>query len=135
MNLYAVIDTNVLVAALLDSSTLKVLRYVLSGCITPLYHQDILKEYSEVLKRPKFKLDEKIIDLVIESIKQNGIEIFPKSSEEVFIDNDDLIFYEVALEMKDENGFLVTGNLKHYPNQDFVVSPNEMVNLFESYLN
>ena len=57
MEYYAVIDTNVLVSALLskneDSATVKVLDAVFDGKIIPLYHQDILIEYDEVLHRKK----------------------------------------------------------------------------------
>ena len=57
--IYAVIDTNVFVAALLtksnDSATVKVYDAIADGLITLLYHKDILEEYAEVLSRPKFK--------------------------------------------------------------------------------
>ena len=53
MKYYAVIDTNVIVAALLtknkDSATLRVINAVLDGSIVPLYHKDILAEYDDVL--------------------------------------------------------------------------------------
>ena len=56
--IYAVIDTNVFVAALLtksnDSATVKVYDAIADGLITPLYHKDILEEYAEVLSRPKY---------------------------------------------------------------------------------
>ena len=56
--LYAVIDTNVLVSALLsrfgDSSTVVVRNYILEGTIIPLYNEEILQEYLSVLHRPKF---------------------------------------------------------------------------------
>ena len=56
---YAVIDTNVFVAALLtrnnDSATVKVYEAIADGLITPLYHKDILDEYTEVLSRPKLR--------------------------------------------------------------------------------
>lgn len=60
MKYYAVIDTNVILSALLskkaDSATVKVLDAVFDGTIIPLFHQDILAEYSEVLsKRQKTK--------------------------------------------------------------------------------
>ncbi len=46
---YAVIDTNVLVAALLTknaaSATVKVFDAIADSLITPLYHADILREY------------------------------------------------------------------------------------------
>ena len=60
--IYAVIDTNVFVAALLtkhsDSATVKIFEAISDENITPLYHEDILKEYEDVLRRPKFKFGE-----------------------------------------------------------------------------
>ena len=48
MRCYAVIDTNVIVSALLskrnDSATVRVFRAMLGGQIVPLYHEDILDE-------------------------------------------------------------------------------------------
>lgn len=55
---YAVIDTNVLVSALLssknDTATVQVLGKVITGEIIPVYSNDITKEYREVLSRRKF---------------------------------------------------------------------------------
>lgn len=49
MRIYAVIDTNVIVSALItkntNSATLKVIEALFTGRITPLYHQDIIDEY------------------------------------------------------------------------------------------
>lgn len=48
MKCCAVVDTNVLVAALLskrdDSATVRLIRAMLSGEFIPLYHEDILAE-------------------------------------------------------------------------------------------
>ena len=49
----------------------------------------------------------------------------------LFIDEDDIIFYEVAMEKRDDNAYLVTGNMKHYPVRDFIVTPAEMVAILE----
>lgn len=55
MKYYAVIDTNVLVSAVLKegSAPWQVVKEALDGCITPLLNGDILSEYSEVLLRKK----------------------------------------------------------------------------------
>ncbi len=45
------------------------------------------------------------------------------------IDADDLIFYEVAMEKRDDDAYLVTGNQKHYPIRDFIVTPAEMIEI------
>ena len=119
MQIYAVIDTNVIVSALIsrsnDAPTVRVLKEVLNGRLIPLYHAEILHEYNEVLSRDKFHLDKELIKTVIDSIITNGKEVFPKPTGEILVDMDDLIFYEVAMEKQDDNSYLVTGNMKHYP--------------------
>lgn len=134
--IYTVIDTNVFVAALLtkndDSATVKVYEAIADGLITPLYHKDILEEYAEVLSRPKFKFSEKKINAVLDMIIKYGVEVFPKPTGEILIDMDDLIFYEVAMEKRDDESYLVTGNQKHYPVRDFIVTPAEMMEIIES---
>ena len=133
MKVYAVIDTNVVVAALLtknpDSATLQVVNAVLDGTIVPLYHPEILAEYNEVLRRPKFHLRESTVRLVLNAVTQYGVEVYPRPSGEIFVDMDDLIFYEVALEKRDDDAYLVTGNQQHYPVKDFIVTPAEMMNI------
>ena len=53
MRYYAVFDTNVLISSLLtkrtDTATAKVVDKISSGDIIPLYNEEILKEYDEVL--------------------------------------------------------------------------------------
>lgn len=132
MKCCAVVDTNVLVAALLskrdDSATVRVIRAMISGEFIPLYHEDILAEYEDVLHRKKkYDLSESAIQTVLNAIRRFGIEVFPKPTGEIFIDEDDIIFYEVAMEKRDDNAYLVTGNMKHYPVRDFIVTPAEMI--------
>lgn len=133
MEYYVVIDTNVLLSALLskneDSAAVKVLDAVFEGRIIPLYHQDILTEYNEVLHREKFHLHEEVIQIVLDAVRQYGVEVFPQPTGAVLIDMDDLVFYEVAMEKRDDGAYLVTGNQKHYPFRDFIITPAEMVAL------
>ena len=53
VNIYAVIDTNVLVSALFsihgESNPAIIIRKIIDGTITPLYNEEILSEYIEVL--------------------------------------------------------------------------------------
>lgn len=136
MTYYAVIDTNVFISALLskraDSATVKVLDAMMEGKIIPLYHEEILAEYEEVLRRKKFHFKEETITLVINAVKQFGVEVFPQPTGELLVDMDDLIFYEVAMEKRDDDAYLVTGNQKHYPIRDFIVTPAEMVEIIEA---
>ncbi|MCM1101405.1 MAG: putative toxin-antitoxin system toxin component, PIN family [Acetatifactor muris] len=135
MTYYAVIDTNVFISALLsknsDAATVKVLRAILDGRIVPLYHNEILAEYDEVLHREKFHFKESSIQIVLAAVKEFGMEVFPQPTGEIFVDMDDLIFYEVAMEKRDDDAYLVTGNQKHYPIRDFIVTPNEMIKILE----
>lgn len=132
---HAVIDTNVFISALItknsESPTVKVLEAVLKGDIIPLYHTDIIAEYDEVLHRAKFKIDDSTIQLLLDSIVNYGVEVFPQPTGEILVDMDDLIFYEVAMEKRDDDAFLVTGNQKHYPIKDFIVTPTEMVEILK----
>ncbi|MCM1550398.1 MAG: putative toxin-antitoxin system toxin component, PIN family [Clostridium sp.] len=136
MTYYAVIDTNVFISALLsknsDAATVKVLRAIFDGRIVPLYHDDILMEYDDVLHREKFNFREESIQLVLNAVKKFGVEIFPQPTGEIFVDMDDLIFYEVAMEKQNDDAYLVTGNQKHYPIRDFIVTPAEMMEIIEN---
>lgn len=133
MQIFAVIDTNVIVSALItknpQSPPNMVLREVLDGKIIPLYHTEIIEEYKEVLSRTKFHLKTETIQTVINSITSNGIKVEPKPTGEIFVDMDDLIFYEVAMEKRDDDAYIVTGNKKHYPVRDFIVTPSEMLKI------
>lgn len=129
--IYAVIDTNVLVSALIThnslSATAKVVRLLLEGGFVPLYESNIIEEYQEVLHRSKFKLLPDIADAIISYIKEHGIETSRTAFQELMPDEDDRVFYEVSLSVDDS--FLVTGNLKHYPQTPKVISPADFINV------
>lgn len=97
-----------------------------------MYHQDILAEYDEVLHREKFHLHEETIQIVLGAVRQYGVEVFPQPTGAVLIDMDDLVFYEVAMEKRDDDAYLVTGNQKHYPFRNFIITPAEMVAIIET---
>ena len=63
--IFAVFDTNVLIASLLskhaDSATVQVVNAIADNRIIPLYNYDILAEYDEVLHREKFRFSEERI--------------------------------------------------------------------------
>ncbi len=127
----AVIDTNVLVSALLthnmQSSTVLVIEALLERKIKPLYNAEILTEYEEVLHREKFNFHEDDIHSLLELIKREGIDSTRVASDEFFPDPKDIVFYEVALSKED--AFLVTGNKKHFPQTPIVVTPAEMLEI------
>ena len=131
---YAVFDTNVLVSALMskhaDSPTVLLLDYVLDGRIVLLYNEDIINEYKDVLHRDKFHFDDEQIDALLDLIK-TGVHLDPTASDEVFADEDDRVFYEVALSK--EEGYVVTGNTRHFPKSPIVVTPAEMMQIIQEH--
>ena len=131
--IYVVIDTNVIVSALITKSpnaaTTRVLELALMGEIVPLYDQDVLDEYLEVLTRKKFKLKEDSIQYIIKTITINGIDTLRTSFLEDMPDEDDRVFYELSLSEPDS--LLITGNSKHFPRTPRVVSPSEFLRIIE----
>lgn len=135
---YAVIDTNVLVSALLssheDAATVQVLGRLLSGDVIPLFSDDILKEYNEVLLRKKFHFSEEQVCLLIQTIEKYGEFVNPTLSGEVLTDMKDLPLYEVVLERQEDHDYLVTGNMKHFPEKPFIVTANEFLAILDNIL-
>lgn len=133
---YVVIDTNVLVSALItrneNSPTVQILRFLANGNIVPVYSDEIVKEYNEVLRRDKFKLPEIIIINLLKDIMDNGLKITELAEvTETIPDPKDIVFYAVTLSAQDKDAFLVTGNGKHFPEKPFVVTPSELVEILK----
>lgn len=124
MGIKAVIDTNVLVSSFIsktpNSPTVRIMKAIAEGIFTPVYSDDILSEYEEVLGRGHFKLDPSAISILIQRIQEIGEAVSPIDSEEDFPDADDKVFFCTALA---GDAKLVTGNMKHYPPAELVVTP------------
>lgn len=129
---FAVIDTNVIVSALIskniDSNPGKVFRAIVQERIVPLYNDEILAEYRCVLSRPKFHLAPALIETVLKAIIVDGLNLDGVSAIGIdFPDPKDIVFYEIAISK--ENAYLVTGNIKHFPVRSFIATPAEMVEM------
>mgnify|MGYP002522600065 FL=1 len=129
---FAVIDTNVIVSALIskniDSNPGKVFRAIVQERIVPLYNDEILAEYRCVLSRPKFHLVPALIETVLKAIIVDGLNLDRVPATGIdFPDPKDIVFYEIAISK--ENAYLVTGNIKHFPVRSFIVTPAEMVEM------
>ena len=133
--IFAVIDTNVIVAAMMskhsDSATVKVINAVRDGRLRPVLSPDIVAEYGEVLSRSKFQFVEADVRQTIDAIVSNAIFLEPKLSGETFADESDRVFYEVALAGQSDDTRLVTGNLRHCPVSPIVVTPAQMIAIIE----
>ena len=116
-----VIDTNVLVSALWsrNGSPAKIISLVINGNLIPCYDHRIMNEYQEVLKRPKFGFSEADINALLGWFTAVGHSVIAEPLPIDFVDESDKKFYEVA---KFCRATLITGNLKHYPNDPSVVS-------------
>lgn len=131
--IFAVLDTNVLISAALAhnkySIPYSVFRGVVERRFVPLVDDNIVREYWEVFSRPKFSfMQETINDIVGNTIKFAINQPVPPSGIEL-PDCDDVIFYDVARAHQDKGAYLVTGNLKHFPNCGFAVSPRDFMNI------
>jgi putative PIN family toxin of toxin-antitoxin system len=132
MTYYAVIDTNVLVSAMLkwNSNPGSILELAFGGTIVPLLNAAIVAEYREVLARPKFHLTQEIIDSVVGELERQGLYVDAEKLELELPDPKDQVFYEVVMEeRKSEDAYLVTGNSKHFPAKPFVVTPRQMLDI------
>jgi putative PIN family toxin of toxin-antitoxin system len=131
--IYAVIDTNVLVSALLsrhpDTATVQVISAISEKGICPLYNHEIIAEYEEVLCRPKFAFPLQAVYSILGKIVELGMNTNRVRSSEFFPDPKDIVFYEVALSKED--AYLVTGNTKHFPKTPIVVTPAEMLEILK----
>ncbi len=134
--IFAVVDTNVIVSGMITSNsaspTAKVLNCLGEKLIIPLYCEEILQEYESVLGREKFHLPKEKVEKFLKMMESDGIASSRVPSHEVFTDPKEVVFYEVALSKEDS--FLVTGNIKHFPKVDMVVTPAEMMEIIKRNL-
>lgn len=133
-----ILDTNVLLSALLckkppASVPLQILQKVFSKTLIPVFNQEVLDEYEDVLHRQKFSFDRKTVRQAIDAIKKAGISKETLHYDGTFPDPDDRVFFELAWRMFQEthNTYLVTGNKKHFPKESFVVTPRQILELLD----
>lgn len=136
MKCYAVIDTNVLVSALLkwDSIPGQVVQQTYAHEIIPVFNDSILQKYEEVLSREKFHFPKETVEFLLSRLKAIGESMTTvESLVGNFPDPKDVVFFEVAMEKnKTDDAFLVTGNLKHFPKHPKVVTPAEMLRILDN---
>ena len=77
MKYFVVIDTNVLVSAVLKNNSIPgtIIELAFNGKIIPVLNKEIESEYRTVLLRPKFHLTTDIVDDIINEFKQKGLYI------------------------------------------------------------
>ena len=133
MLLYAVIDTNILVSAFLKENSVPryIINYMYAGKIIPVYNEEIINEYSAVLHRPKFCFPSESVDIAVNAIQQIGLKIDGAIITEPITDPKDIVFYAVTLNARKQfETYLITGNIKHFPANPFVVTPRQFLDIF-----
>ena len=133
--IYAVIDTNVLVSALLtsekQSNPLLIFQAIIEEKIVPLFCDEILNEYREVLSRDKFPFTSDVIEKALDVFENNGLNVSRVQTDDYeFTDPKDIVFFEVSMAVDDS--YIVTGNIKHFPKIRKVVTPTEMVAILDN---
>lgn len=101
---------------------------IFAGKVTPVINDEIITEYLEVLRRPKFKFDASIINQFIDALKALSLKGTRTEYSQPLPDEDDRVFYEISL---NKDSYLVTGNTKHFPNSAKVVTPKEFIEIIE----
>lgn len=132
MKRYAVIDTNVLVSAMLKWKSVpgSILEFAFSGTIIPVLNDKIVSEYRAVLMREKFHLTKEIVDDVIQALEEQGEYIDTENTDYELPDPKDVVFYAIVMEKrKNEDAYLITGNVRHFPQEPYVVTPKEMLDI------
>ena len=132
MKYFAVIDTNVLVSAMLKQTSVpgSIVSFAFDGPIIPVLNQEIENEYRNVLLRPKFHLTEDIVNDIISEFQRKGLYLDAETIDIELPDPKDRVFYEVVMEeRKEEGAWLVTGNTKHFPVEPFIVTPRQMLDI------
>ncbi len=130
-----VLDTNVLVAGLLSpfGPCAEIVRMVSSGELTLYFDARVLSEYSEVLRRSKFRFDINKTIALLEHIEHRGHLVASSPLSNLLPDPGDQPFLEVAV--AGQAVCLVTGNRAHFPPKQCqrvkVLSPSDFLAFYK----
>ena len=122
-----VIDTNVIVSAALSPNGNPAKVIALISCMEELqvfYSSAILSEYKRVLAYKRLNINTELQDIIINTLQKFGILIEPPISTMPMADETDRMFYDTA---RASSSILITGNLKHYPVEPFIMTAAEFI--------
>lgn len=130
-----VVDTNILVSALLKSDSLPstIIKLIRADRLVWCYSPELLSEYETVLRRPELGFDPEAIDRLLRFANQSSIIVTPHARVSVSPDEPDNRFLECA-EAADAD-YLVTGNKKHFPShwkRTTILSARELLESIEA---
>jgi putative PIN family toxin of toxin-antitoxin system len=122
MPIKCVLDTNIILSAMLSYSgyPAKIFDAVVEKEIKMYITKKIISEYKDVLSRDYFKISHEKIGRTINIIRKLSTVIIPEISSFPMKDESDRIFFDAA---QNAEAWLVTGNIKHFPKKDFILTP------------
>jgi len=130
-----VLDTNVVVSSALKARSFpgRVVDAVFDGRCGLVLCDDVLAEYREVLLRPKFGLSSRAVNDFVDGLAALGeyLDVAHVPDGTLLPDPKDVVFYELLLgASRLGDAWLVTGNGKHFPQRENILSPHEFCELF-----
>jgi uncharacterized protein len=129
MTLKVVYDTNVVVSAALKPGSIpaSLLALAMARQVRLFLSPAILQEYTEVLQRPKFRLEAGAVDRFLRDLRRAATMVRPTQRVSAASDEPDNRFLECAKKARAD--YLVTGNKRHFPSPAFedtaIVNPAE----------
>jgi putative PIN family toxin of toxin-antitoxin system len=128
-----VLDTSVLVSGILSPNgpPAAVLRALLTERVRLRFDERVVSEYRDVLTRTKFSFDRDLVEELIGFLEAAGSPTLASPLALTLPDPWDQMFIEVAVASRAD--FLVSGNLKHFPEKARagvkVISPRAFLDL------
>jgi len=130
--LKVVLDTNVLVSALIRNKSLPafILALVRRKKVVLCLSGEILEEYEEVLKRERFLAIRADAVSLLAALRKEALWIKPKIRfDDIAGDPEDNKFLDCAYSAQAD--YLITGNAKHFPIKEFhrtrIANPREFI--------
>jgi len=129
--LRVVLDTNIIVSAMLTPKGIpaKILRAVVNEELSAALSIAVIDEYKDVLYRKKFekKFLREDVDSIL-SIMYSVADYYVPINSTIphFADETDRKFYDLA---KAANAYLITGNIKHFPQDSKIITPADFLKI------
>ena len=126
------LDTNIIISSIKSSKGIpaKIVNLIYEEEDLQLYYSsDIFAEYKKVLAYERLKISAENQKEILEVVKEVGILVEPALSDIPLLDESDRIFYDTA---KSVYAYLITGNIKHYPDESHIMSPAQFVEMVEN---
>jgi putative PIN family toxin of toxin-antitoxin system len=127
-----VIDTNILVSAALSPNGKPAQIATLISKTSDaqvFYSAAIMDEYRRVLSYGRLNIAAETRNGILRPIELFGVLIEPHISTVPMPDETDRIFYDAA---KGSGAILITGNTKHYPVEDLIMTPSRFLELYSA---